>query len=349
MKKSTKTKKALDASLRADLDSVLNESRSSLSKPARRYMESIVDPKRYRSKCPSLIGGVRGRTAVRHLVATVEVVVGTGGWGYAVLDPGSDTFESGPYSDRIIGSYTGIAYAGSGTSVLSGVIGSGVVSVNWANAQYEAASSSTASMNYCPVSYGMYITPTNSRLNQGGKIILYESSSHFTVGDTLSKIVGYPDSRIISGLATNDTICLNGHPQSGEYSAIEAGAFCFRANAGAQATIVPRGNLIAIFKGAVNSTFEVEFVCNYELRGSAVAGKTGAVADSRGMDLVFNTLCTKSLSGWHAKPHEAQAGYLTRLWHMGRKLATDAVRRKMKTMAHEGPVLALAEEVMGSL
>lgn len=356
---SKSVKKAIDASIRDDLDTIVSKSRSELSKPAHRYLESLVDPKNHRSKVPTLLGGNPGRTGQIVCKSKVTVGVGTGGYGYIVMNPScipTSDWTGGPFTDRLCAVFTtGLLYAGTGASTLPSTPGTGVSVTEWANAQVSSAGSiySTDYQWRC-VSAAIYVNPTSAALDQGGMIYMIESEGHGKLSENLSTITGLQRTRGVRGaqMGNNEPIVLNWHPvavsSAAQGSSNFLNPFEFRTVGGANSTQTPQGGLCCIFTGASGLTFECELIANYEVRGTKVFTKTVSLVDSRGMDMVMNAIMSRTTSGWIGKPHHAYVGYMTRLYDTAKHIFYKNTRigKKVKDV---GAVRALASEVMGSV
>jgi hypothetical protein len=359
---SRKAKRQLDDDLKRDLDSIVHGTRDQLSKPARLYLQSLVDP---RSAPPAKIplpsgGGAPGQSRSIKLKAEGSFATGASGYGLLSIAAGLEGGNNiaGPYSDRVIGVATTSAYAGTDTSYLPTLFGTGMVPVNWSDAPYTAVSGNNdpTGLQWRLVSCAIYLQPRSAALSQAGTLYLHESSQHLPCGATLGQLKGMKRTRSVRAIRTGKEkgteIVLNYHPRGRAY--IKAGQQLLSDTAyaeigAANSSAISNGGLHVIYDDASAThglQIHYEIVACYELTGNRVQGKTPSLIDTRGVDLIFNAIGTKTMSGWLGSPHHAHAGYLARMWKVGKKLALPFLR---EAKDKGGAIGAIANEVMGSV
>jgi hypothetical protein len=325
--KQSSLKKKLDANIKRDIDSVVSGSRDALSDAGKRYLKCIVDP-RSAKPCgvPSVIGGFHGPTRAVRVKARGQATVGNNGVGLISFDPEL----CGPYNDRIVAGYTSatsFAYIPATGTIPSAAV-TGYTSVTWGDAPFEASGAKPDSVLFRCVGAAIYVTPTAARLDQGGRIRLYEAPAHANSSYTVAaEIQSSNNTRSVTGVVATDesTVCLNWHPRA-HYG--PASPFDMQTHTVFNSTVLPQGPLVVLLEGKTSDapTFDFEIYAIYEVVGRHVKGRRPQVYDSRAMDLIQTTFASKSLSGWAGKVEHVEQGYLATAWHWGQKLSNSASR-----------------------
>jgi hypothetical protein len=333
--------KAIDKSLEADLRSVERGSRKELSSVAQKYVRALVDPiSASNVGVPTSIGGYPGRTNVSKSVLKFQVKIGTGGVGFAYTSicppPGSSqNYVTGPFSDSVGVQYTDGTFAGNsiqqqGAAKDSGIAGSSL----WPSSYFTTGGAQGSKMNYRVVGHTLKVFPTSSFSSQNGVIHLLEAVGHESMngGSYLTEptLTSLEQTRTIRATQTGsqaEQLVVNWHPRTGANFDVGEGSFSDFSFVGAgNGTILtygslamPANGLILFVTGASQTTFEVEVCTMWELRGTAVRGLKPRLVDQRGLDLVFNALASKTVSGYVGKPEHVERGYLAAIWHGARK------------------------------
>ncbi len=340
-----KTVRKLDESLAEDLRSISEGSRKKMSKLAQCYLDCVVDPKRSKpARIPSLIGGDPGSTSVIKVKLAGTVFVGTAGFGFIhIVDP----FGGGFYSDRVLGHYSAVTFAG--TTVASSTATTGCNALSLTASPYTTAQ---ALWSYRLVGLSCEVFPTSSVTNQAGKIGILEPAAHESVvGKSDTDLSTWKRSRLLRGAqlgTVQDKIVGNVHPESFTPDNIKQNnPFEFRKWTTANSTAVDATygtSLVIWFTGAASvNSYQFEISVVYEFKGKGSPNQKVGLTDERGMNLVLNTFRTKELSGWVGKPEHAIASYYTQTAHIASKVE-EGIRRGVDVAKD---VLSVARSVGG--
>jgi len=209
-------------------------------------------------------------------------------------------------------------------------------------------------MSWRLVSIAVYICNLTQLLNQGGKLYLLETSNHsYDSSMDVNKIIGFKRTRghVAVGINDHDELVLNWHPRmySTQAASTTINDFQFRSRGGiGGSAVLPQGPLVVILRAptGVFMTVEAEIYGIYELRGTAVRGKSPGVVDSRGSDLIFNMFATKTLSGYSGNPTHARHAYMASAWKWAKIIGSEA--HKVLKATEKGGVSAGAARAVDS-
>jgi len=328
----------MDRELRDEFRLIRDGSRRVLSKTCQKYLASLVSPSTGPLVgVPSLLGGVIGDTKVIQTKAVGKFTIGSGGWGFVKLsNPGLEAVGSllysiGPFHTIPCGAYSDGGWAG--TALLGTALGAAVGITNFPWTSDYSSTQLSGAFLYRLVSMSIEVFPESSYVSQNGALTLYESSAHAdmtrTASRSLQDIEGYNTSRTIRATQFGDLsekIVINWHPRTetsatGPTSGIPDSRNDFNfvnpQAAGFTTTQMPSDGLMVFAEGAPNTIFHFKCVANWELKGSAVHGKKARLADSRGMDLVMNTI---RLDGYTGKPGVVVESYMAKALHLAGSL-----------------------------
>lgn len=355
--RSKKITRDLDKAVEADARSIAEGSRSVMSEPVQRYLEYLVDPRGNQMGRVPYGPGFYKRSSAVEVVCRGTVAVGTLGNGWLLVSPSN----AGPTSNGICAVTTTAAYASLQPPY---AIGAGSAATSWAEAPYTLPQT-PENVLYRVVACAIYLTPTGSATAQDGTLYMLEYPGHMCDVMSDTTFQSHPETRTVRAIQLGDPSILNvlnWHPMRAYQSSITGAGvlgstpvddFAFRATPAGIGTTFNYPELGVCISGTTGTQFAFEIRCGYEVIGAAAVAPQPTVYDSRGMDLVFNTLSMKGISGWIGKPSHAEHAY-----YAAARKAQDRIKSGKaskgaswadKYLNGAKDVLALAREVGGFL
>lgn len=339
--------KSLDHEIQEEFRAIRDGSRKVMSKTCQKYLAALVSPRTSpKVGVPTLLGGSIGKTKIVTTKAVGKFECGAGGWGFVKLsNPGLSTVNAtlpvktvGPFGGvggPPCGSFSTSAWGGSSLAQSDSGVVAGITEFVWIS-NYTTANS-RAGFQYRLVGMSIEVFPESSFSTQNGALALYEFSGHLDATRDatllLSTIEGFESTRNIRATQTGsltEKIVINWHPRCSASDSNHAGfpvietkndfAFTNGTAVGYQATQLPSDGLIVIAEGAPNTQFHYTCSAIWELRGSAVDGKKPRLVDSRGMDLVMNTIAAKRQDGYVGRPEAVKESYMGHALHVANQL-----------------------------
>ncbi len=338
MSNKQKAKKHLEKSLERDLREIRDGSRKEVSSVCQRYLKAIVDTRNApKVGVPTNIGGHPGQTAIQRFTQQLEVVTGSGSLGFCAVQPsytrGLVSGQSGPWQSGNQMWYSN-ATSFAGATPLPLPLNTpplGTAIAGWSQSPYRrSATTQSSDLMWRIVGCTITVTPTSSFSDQNGRIVLLEAPSHVPLNDTggagfdLAAAESFPTARVLRAVQTgaqSEKIVLNWHPKSSAFSNTRNDFdFNYIEPGQPSATQTPGLNgLMVVFHAKSGTAFHCEVTCMYEMKGKMVPGVKPRLTDSRGMDLIQNTLARKLISGYVGKPEHVYESYLSQAWTMARK------------------------------
>lgn len=358
MSKSNKQKqhqltKAYRGLFQADLGSIRDGARSSLSTVAHDYLNQLVDCSSGKAVgAPTLIGGAPGRTQVTRQKGEFDVSIGSTGLGFFAVNLAqtgvSGSPATGPFNDTPNFMYTNSSFNDvqvptTGILLPAGVLAKGFEGSPWSLIEVASASHEQRTyLNWRAVAAMIKVTNISAVLTQNGLLAAWSPPNNQPVNNNsgvnldLTTVENFKTSRVVRAQNDGDLkdhLVLNWHPHA--YENAGAGAsndFEFISSAMSPGSTGPWLNNMVdvkdgliVFRGTPGQTFHISVSVIYELKGTAARSVKPRLVDSRGMDLVFNTIASKSLSGYVGDPRHVADGYLAKAWELSKKLLPKAM------------------------
>lgn len=317
-----KVAKQVEKSSADEISAMMAACREQLSKPALKHLEMLVDTKRAAPVRPVYsMGGSESQSMLVSTKAEVDLAVGTGGVGFALVNP----VTAGPTSDRTCCLYSTSASTLTASGALP-IVGAGagvVATLQWQTGALWAANAAWSRYqgSFRCVACSLYISPTSSATNQNGVVYLFESQTHQSSGATVQQIESALQTRAIRAVQTGDPSVenvVNWHPKVAiqyfaSQPAVDGGYiddFRFRV-AQALATDANMGDthIGAIVTGASGSTYHVEIYAVYELVGTSTNNLRPRYYDDVGWSHIQNAINRKMMAGWIGTGSGAQKAY----------------------------------------
>lgn len=365
--KAGKVKKALDDDIKADIKAIKEGSRKELSPVAARYLRNIANPAGSAlGGIPTLIGGYSSRSDVRRFRAKGTFQPGTLGFGFLAISPMPSTLQAGAgmgptfpiCSDGFIGTKSTSAWTGGAMPNPGATMPAGCANVSWTDSDLTISGTGTHSTNapggpnlgFRLVGCSIEVFPEASFADSNGEITLWEVPGHICPqgasvaagnGFSYDDIAGNAQARTIRATQTGsqkDKIILNFHPRSAVLRADDGTndfAYHFpNGNLGNYPTsgqVQPWTMVIAVSSTAGSMNFHYTITGIYEIVGRRINGKVRPV-DSRGMDLVYNVLASKNLSGYVGQPEHVEESYIHQAWKHATKSLGSFVSSKSREL-----------------
>ncbi len=212
------------------------------------------------------------------------------------VDPGVGTYR-GPITGTSIGWYTDATFVGTNVPVTA------VAGVNLFSTPSTLVSNAVNFVQSRCIAGAMQVIPTSALTSQSGSLLLTEQPAGHSAND-FNTYANDPCNRVVSaiGIGQGTRVVLNWHPQ---YVNAGVGAdmdpFMFVGYVTAP-TSMAFGQLLIMYQGTANVTFDIIWTQIFELKGLKIEGKKRRVTDSRGADLVFNALAQKRRYGYVTGP-----------------------------------------------
>lgn len=330
-----------------EYENIRDGSRKEVSIVCQKYLKALVDTRAApKVGVPSLIGGYPGRTGIVRYVEQFEASIGMLGMGYIALNYAATRSAGrlgGPFNNTNNIEYTDGSFNSNSLPQAGIILPGGVNHLPWSQSKFDTTAlglQPASSLQYRLVGATVTIFPTSSVLTQNGRIVLVEPPGHVALnaGGAINAgpVESLPTAHVIRGVQPsngNNKVVLNWHPRdTSTFNGFESDDFSFKDTGDAGLTPTPTvifGNDgVILLLGAVATNFHVEVCGMYELRGKLVSDLAPRLTDSRGMDLVMNTLSHKLISGYVGKPERVYEGYLHRAWKSAKELAGSAYRNR---------------------
>lgn len=345
MNKSSKVKKAIDQSLERDVRAIREGSRREISPICQRYLKALVDTRSApKVGVPTNIGGHPGRTAIVRYTQQIETTTAGSGIAAVSIAPlGNETTTSrtGPFLNTSPIVFTDATFTGTTLPAEGGAFSTGVQRTGWTQSTYDVSSMNGSKLLYRLVGCTLTVFPDGSFSTQNGRIVLCEAPSHASLNDSvpldLTTVQSFPQSRVIRAVQTgaqSEKIVLNWHPKSGSAAGRFYNDFDFRSAAVGStppSVMPPVNGLLLVMQGNAATSFHIEVTAMYEVKGTAVPNLKPRLVDSRGMDLIQNSLACKLVDGYVGKPEHVYESYLSHAWTMAKK-ATSWIRENEKQL-----------------
>lgn len=359
MSKSNKQKqhqlsKAYRGLFQADLGSIRDGARSSLSTVAHDYLNQLVDCSSGKAVgAPTLIGGAPGRTQVTRQKGEFDVQIGVTGNGFFAVNLAqtgvAGIAATGPFNDTPNFMYTNSNYNDilipeTGTLLPTGVVAQGFVGSPWSLREVASTIHEQRSyLNWRPVAAMIKVTNIAAVLSQNGLLVAWSPPNNQPVNKNggvsldITKVESFKTARVVRAQNDGDLkdhLVLNWHPHAYANAGFPGtkNDFNFIASSLTPGSTGPWLNNMVdvkdgllVFRGTPGQTFHVSVSVVYELKGTAARSVKPRLVDSRGMDLVFNTIAAKSLSGYVGDPRHVADGYLAKAWELSKKLLPKAL------------------------
>lgn len=315
-------------------DDILSGNRDKLSRTAKDYYHSRMNPVFTNFKTPRPLSGATGvprRGKIKTFTQVCTVEIGSNGVGYIIFNPdvgedvsanNSAAFVGGPYNNRPIVRYTsGSTFAGTTLPATTAtVVGETVES--WKSSKYVAGSAATehgaSRMQWMLNKAGLAITRVGNLFDQAGSICLYNSVNGGSLASfALSDMTGSRRHRLITSLDTNSShkISLSCQDVSLSRNMTYTTDAPFHLDTvqwhGMSITRAdgPISGSVAYFSGPAGLTFDVTIVGEYLLTGLVISPITRFFCDTRMADLIANAIMTKVVPGWNGKEKDARKGH----------------------------------------
>ncbi len=333
--------KALDDELKGEVRSVRDGSRKELSEPIKRYLKALVDTKNAKpTHVPYLDGGMALRSRSFKIKVEGKFSIGTNGLGYMTI-PNPDTSlasgGTGPFSTTVACTTTLPGYTGTNIGQYATILSANHANYTWPSA-YDPTGYKGGDMEFRTVGMTVEVFPESSFSSQNGALYLHEVPDHVllnwsTTSLPISDIQTHQTTRVLRATQTgpqSEKIVLNWHPQAHAYTEgatadqnqYSMNDFDFKPaltflGSGFRS---PANGLVIVAEGAASTSFHFTLTGMFEVRGRLVRGLKGRTVDSRGMDLVSNTLARKTISGYVGNPEHVYESYLWKAWDSAKAL-----------------------------
>ncbi len=300
--------------------SVISACREQLSKPALKHLEMLVDTKRAAPARPVYsMGGAEQQSMLIQTKAAVDIVVGSGGVGFALVNP----VTAGPTTDRPCMLYSNNAATLTSAAGLPVQASGTVAAKSWTTGALWASTAAWSRYqgSYRCVACTLYISPIGSATSQNGDLYLFESSTHQSSGLTTDAVISALQCRAVRGVQTGDPSvenAVNWHPKVAiqyfaSQSAVDGGYiddFRFRV-AQSFVTDATMGDfhIAALVTGSAGAQYHVEVYAVYELVGTACYNLRPRYLDDAGWSSIQNAINRKMISGWVGTGASAIKGY----------------------------------------
>jgi hypothetical protein len=358
--KSNKTKKALERSIQRDVDSIRRGARDELTPVARDYLNALVDPRNAKlCGIPTAVGGYPGATQVLRYSDVIEVSTGTTGWGFISLRPASvgslPSQVSGPFSNTANVFWSDVGFVGSTLPSVGATLPTGTSKAGWTSspAALPGFVLEDADFGYRCVGASIEIFPESSFADQNGTIGLLEIPGHTLINvagsKNMNQLLSLSQTRVLRGTQTgaqSEKIVLNFHPRSHSEAGLNQNDFEFvfpGTGVSPTGVVPPIDCLLILLKATSGTMFQCRITAMYEAIGVKTTGRRARLVDTRGMDLIMNSIASKTASGYVGKPHHIYEGYLSAAWRTAKKLGgwvkaherelADGAGRAMSTIA----------------
>lgn len=229
------------------------------------YLKSLCDPSAYRAIGIPSSDNVGSQTSLKqHVFGKGTFQIGTGGWGYAMLNCGGAVASDGPAVQGSTASYPG--------TTVGGGIGAEIF-VNNSNSMFQQADFGVSPLaSYRIVSAVLRIRYAGTQLNLGGTVRALQHPTHETLGGlNAAAIEGFRQAKRF--------------PVSREWDHV---VYCpltdqYNTNPG---VTVSGPYALPFMACLVSSTpgneFEYEYYINYEIIGRNIRGQTACIKDPTG-------------------------------------------------------------------
>lgn len=346
---------------RAEYENIMNGSRKEISTVCQKYLKALVDTRAApKTGIPTLIGGYPGRTGIVRFTEQIEVSTGATSFGFLGLhlaNADSSGRVAGPFRDTNNFVFSNAAWGPPATIPRAGsVLPTGLNLSGWSQSKRLAADGTGANLakyfQYRLVGCTVKVFPESSFATQNGRIALLEPPGHEAVNGngvdfSANDLESSPTAHVIRGVQTGDQaeqIVLNWHPRSSKDSTVSYSEQDFEFSGLGSVPSIPSqvpviSDGIIGFYATPGTMFHIEISGMYEVRGLSVTDLQPRLTDSRGMDLVLNTLAHKMISGYVGRPERVYEGYLHQTWKAAQELygnvksATGAVSDVLTTIA----------------
>lgn len=338
--------KAKPINAKFDLQAAARSVDSVLTQQTLDWVEHAVDPKNH-PPAPRPVGAnvYNGHVEVPDLKCTSTLFIGTGGVGFAVIDP----CNAANCTDRLLGLATQASAVTTLSSSLlfsatagltslypsrTGVTGAGLGTGNYGQDYLTA-------VNAC----GVYIKPKGSATTQDGMIYILEVPGHpvqnLVAGMTIQSVIDHERTRSIPGNQVGTPgfeNVLNWHPQppssgpSPGYAMRDDSAYSPPQAATTSLEFAP---LIVVVTGTAGASYSLEIYGSYLARGRLAKAVVPNYADILGMQAYFNMILLKRISGWMGKASDAVSAYRIALGLAHSKSLPKERRKKDKEKAKE--------------
>lgn len=305
------------------------------------FLDHGVDPKRSKpSLRPASGGAYAGMHELVPMKAITSLVVGTGGWGYALIDPDS----CAACADRAIGlTTTASAVSNSGSTIGIAPAAGAYVSFYPSRTGHTGAGFGAANVDgdffqsfvsACAV----YVKPVGSATTQNGMMYLLESPGHpagGAAGPTINEVISHPRTRSITGAQIGDPSfdnVLNYHYQE-RVSA--TGALVSEYNSPTAATTNANfRSLIVVVQGDPGTEYNLEVYGSWGARGNSTNPTKFRWIDTLGMQSFYNLAAAKRISGWVGNdPAIVREAYRLGLGRAARRVKSKALNSEQEARA----------------